>query len=374
MKQIRKVKKNGKFGIVVLFIIGFLIGSFSTNLILENRENKIHITIVYGSEKASWMSVVYSDFMIEWYNNHPNEPISIDMHPYGSANSIISILNGEIYPTIWSPASSIWMPFLNLKWAELTHSAIPIVNISAAVKIIFSPIVIATWESFNQSHNIKGFKDVHNMTLDPLINIKMAHTDPRLSNSGFMSIIMALSAASGKASENLTMSDLTNLSNQQWLRDFESSAVVYGTSTGFLARYMKNEGPTGLNIVLLYENLIRDISSTATGGKIIAIYPEEGTLYSDHPFCILNADWVSPQQRVVANAFLDFLSKNETVITALEYGFRPINPSIPLNPEVFNYETNGIAFELKIPELNTPLDANVLLKISDLWLLCKATA
>jgi Ca-activated chloride channel family protein len=374
MAHARKAKKSSNFGIVVIFIVGFLIGMFSTNLILESGKKRTHITIIYSSEKASWMAQAYSDFLVDWQNTHPDEPISIDMHPYGSSDSIISILNGEIKPTIWSPASSIWMTFLNSKWAELTQSTIPIVNISAAVKIIYSPIVIATWESFNQTYNIHGFRDVHNLTLNPNVNIRMAHTDPRLSNSGFMSVIMALSAASGISSENLTMSDLTNPGNQQWLREFESSAVVYGTSTGFLARYMKNEGPSVLNIAFLYENLIRDISSTAKGGKIIAIYPEEGTLYSDHPFCILNADWISPQQRAVAESFLDFLNKNETVVTAMEYGFRPIDPSIPLDPDVFNYETNGIAFNLTVPELHTPVDGDVLLKIPDLWLLCKATA
>ncbi|MFW9968554.1 MAG: substrate-binding domain-containing protein [Candidatus Odinarchaeota archaeon] len=374
MSQLRKAKKQSKFSIALIFIIGFLIGTISTNIILSSTKQKTHITIIYSSEKASWMTVAYSNFMVEWQNNHPNDPINIDMHPYGSSDSIISILNNEIYPTIWSPASSIWMPILNSKWVDLTHSSIPIVNISAAVRIIYSPIVIATWESFNKTYNIKGFKDVHNLTLNPNVNIRMAHTDPRLSNSGLMTVIMALSAASGITSENLTMSDLNNSTNQQWLREFESSAVVYGTSTGFLARYMKNEGPTALNIAFLYENLIRDISSTATGGKIIAIYPEEGTLYSDHPFCILNADWITPQQRVVAKAFLNFLNENETIVSALEYGFRPIDPSIPLDPTVFNYETNGIAYELNVPELSTPLDGEVLLKIPDLWLLCKATA
>jgi len=132
--------------------------------------------------------------------------------------------------------------------------------------------------------------------------------------------------------------------------------------------------PSALNIAFLYENLIRDISSTATGGKIIAIYPEEGTLYSDHPFCILNADWITPKQRTVAEAFLDFLNRNETIESAIQYGFRPIDLSIPLDPAVFNYETNGIAFELNISEMRTPLDGDVLLKIPDLWLLCKATA
>jgi Ca-activated chloride channel family protein len=149
---------------------------------------------------------------------------------------------------------------------------------------------------------------------------------------------------------------------------------MYGKSTGFLARYMKIEGPSVLNIVFLYENLIRDISSTATGGKIIAVYPEEGTLYSDHPFCILNANWISSKQRLVAEAFLDFLNRTETVESAIQYGFRPIDSSIPLDPDVFNYATNGIAFDLNIPEMKTPSDGDVLLKIPDLWLLCKATA
>ena len=83
---------------------------------------------------------------------------------------------------------------------------------------------------------------------------------------------------------------------------------------------------------------------------------------------------MSPKQREVAEAFLKFLNKPETVESALQYGFRPINSSIPLDPAVFNYETNGIAFKTSVPELLTPSDGDVLLKIPDLWLLSKATA
>ncbi|MFX1311756.1 MAG: substrate-binding domain-containing protein [Promethearchaeota archaeon] len=343
------------------------------DIIIRGKEEKTHITIIYSSEKGNWMTVAYSDFMVEWQKTHPDEKITIDMHPYGSADSIISILNKEIYPTIWSPASSIWMPILNSKWMDLTKTSEPIVNISQAVKIIYSPIVIATWESFNKSYNIKGFSDIHDLSVDPNVNIRMAHTDPRLSNSGFMSVIMALSAASGVSSINLSIAELTNKINQQWFKEFESSAVTYGTSTGFLARYMQNEGPSALNIAFLYENLIRDISSNSRGGKVIAIYPEEGTLFSDHPFCILNAEWITPEQKVVAKAFLDFLNNTNTVESAIEYGFRPINPSIPLDPNVFNYETNGIALEFNSPKLEAPHDGNVLLKIPDFWQLTKAT-
>jgi Ca-activated chloride channel family protein len=369
----RKVKKNKKGIYFLIFILGFFISALSTTLILEGREDAIHISIVYSSEKASWMTIAYTNFIEEWDTNNPDIKIKIDMHPYGSSDSIISILNGEIFPTIWSPASSIWLPFLNTKWSELTGGG-SIVNSESTVRIIYSPIVIATWESFNQTYEISGFQDLRDLNLNPSVTVRMAHTDPRLSNSGFMSVIMSISAASGNPTENLTMSDLTNQNNQLWLKEFESSAIIYGKSTGFLARYMESQGPSELNVAFLYENLIRDISSTAIGGKIIAIYPEEGTLYSDHPFSILDASWITSDQRMVADAFLNYLNQTSTIESALQYGFRPIDTSIPLDPEVFNYENNGIAFNINVPELKAPNDGTVLLKIPDLWLLCKATA
>lgn len=374
MNTSRKVKRSNKGKIILIFILGFIIGNISTSLIFSSGEDVIHISIVYSSEKASWMTIAYTNFVNEWETNHPDQKISIDMHPFGSSDSLISILNGEIFPTIWSPASEIWLPFLNTKWADLTGGGGPIVNIEESVKIIYSPIVIATWEAFNQTYNIKSLADVRELSINPSVNVKMAHTDPRLSNSGFMTTIMAISAASGVPSENLSIDDLKNTDNQNWLRQFESDAVLYGKSTGFLARYMKSQGPSSLNIVFLYENLIRDISSTAVGGKIIAIYPEEGTLYSNHPFCILNANWITPEQQFVAQEFLSFLNQTSTIESALEYGFRPIDDSIPLDAEVFNYENNGIAYDINIPELTTPKDGDVLLKIPDLWLLTKSTA
>lgn len=369
----RTVEKNLTAKFIVLLFTGFLIGCIFTNSIFLREEDAIELDIVYSSEKASWMTVAYGDFLDFWEENHPNEEIKLQIHPYGSSDSMIAILNREIFPTIWSPASSIWLPFLNAKWRSYTGEEENIVNISEAVRIIYSPIVIATWEEFNKTHNIQGFSDIHQLSIDPAVEMRMAHTDPRLSNSGFMSVIMALKAATGKSSRDFTMDDLTNETNQKWLKELESSAVLYGKSTGFLSRYMRNEGASGLNVAFLYENLIRDISGASESGKIIAIYPEEGTLYSDHPFSILNGDWITPDQRRVAEEFLNFLNRPETVISAMESGFRPINRSITLDPEVFNYEKNGIAYEINVPELKVPEDGDVLLRIPDLWLLSKAT-
>ena len=219
MGQRAREKKN-KRALIILFILGFALGNSVTNVILQAEESEIHISIIYSSEKASWMTIAYTDFLEYWDQNH-DEKILIDMHPYGSSDSVISILNGEIFPTIWSPASSLWIPFLNTKWDAMASHSGSIVNTEDVVRIIFSPIVIATWEAFNNTYGMNGLQDLHDLCTDPGVDLKLAHTDPRLSNSGYMSVIMALSAASGIDSENLKTDTLTDESNQQWQTELE---------------------------------------------------------------------------------------------------------------------------------------------------------
>ncbi|MFX1452485.1 MAG: hypothetical protein ACFFCM_16715, partial [Promethearchaeota archaeon] len=65
--------------------------------------------------------------------------------------------------------------------------------------------------------------------------------------------------------------------------------------------------------------------------------------------------------------------KSRTIKDAMEYGFRPIDPTIKLDEDVFNYKDNGLDYNLTIPELESPKDGEVLARIPDVWLLCKAT-
>ena len=68
--------------------------------------------------------------------------------------------------------------------------------------------------------------------------------------------------------------------------------------------------------------------------KLVAIYPAEGTFFSDNPYITLDAPWVTAAQRQGAAAFGAYLSKNIDAATAARYGFRPAaldaKPSAPL--------------------------------------------
>src|SRR3546814_14124223 len=63
---------------------------------------------------------------------------------------------------------------------------------------------------------------------------------------------------------------------------------------------------------------------------LVAIYPEEGTLYSDNPLFVLDAEWVDDDEAAGAERFVDFVQQPEHQRTVLAYGFRPGNPDVPV--------------------------------------------
>ena len=42
---------------------------------------------------------------------------------------------------------------------------------------------------------------------------------------------------------------------------------------------------------------------------LVAIYPEEGTLYSDNPLFVLDAEWVDDDEAEGAQQFIDFVQR-----------------------------------------------------------------
>ena len=74
------------------------------------------------------------------------------------------------------------------------------------------------------------------------------------------------------------------------------------------------QGRPGLRVARWRWRRRRCWTSTSTAApqpKLIAVYPKEGTFYSDNPFIVLDADWVSPAQKAGAQAFQRFLAEGD---------------------------------------------------------------
>jgi len=97
---------------------------------------------------------------------------------------------------------------------------------------------------------------------------------------------------------------------------------------------------------------------------LVAIYPKEGTLFSDNPFIVLNAPWVTPAERDGARAFERFVQEPENQQRVVEYGFRPGNPEVAAGAPI--ERANGVDPLQPQNVLGVPEPA-VLAKVLDLW-------
>ncbi|MBK9034842.1 MAG: VWA domain-containing protein [Myxococcales bacterium] len=95
---------------------------------------------------------------------------------------------------------------------------------------------------------------------------------------------------------------------------------------------MVERGPTYLSAAVLYENLVIEANSKdpAPAPPLVAIYPVEGTFWSDHPYAILDADWVGAPEREAATAFLAYVKARPAQDRALALGFRPADPAVAI--------------------------------------------
>jgi len=303
----------------------------------------IEFEFLYTSEKQSWIEEVTPSFE-EWFRGRFGIDVHVKLTVGGTHETVNLILWKSVTPAVWSPASSIWIPYINMRYGE---------NIAADwVPLVLSPVVIAGWRSFLQKYNVTSFRDLYELA-DQGVSYKYGHPDPLLSNGGTMAVVLQFAEAAGKKPEELIVDDLEKESVLNFVRVIESRAVAYGKSTGFFGTWAAESGPTAIDCFSVYESVVLDNALKAQkkwNDPIIAVYPRSGTLLSDHPFVILNAPWVTKWQRFAATQYLYYLLNEESQSKAQKHGFRPANPSVPLDPNVFS-EENGVQYEIRVPVL-----------------------
>jgi ABC-type Fe3+ transport system substrate-binding protein len=143
-------------------------------------------------------------------------------------------------------------------------------------------------------------------------------------------------------------------------------------STGNLMREMTYKGPAGFDAVMVYESLAIDSLQKAGGqsSKLRVIYPEYN-LWNDNPYYILDAPWITHAHQEAAEVFLQFLMSDSIQIRALDYGFRPGNPSVSVkggrSPFVL-YKQSGLSIDL--PEVCEVPSQDVIESLQETWASC----
>lgn len=310
----------------------------------------VTLTMYYGSEKQAWMEDVVAQF------NSQNivacdGPITVKATPIGSGESMQNILDGKIQPDVWSPAGSVWLTLINAQWQEKHGSELIATGATDTPSLVTSPVVIAMWkpeaEALGWPNKPIGWSDIAALSTNPqgwaayghpeFGDFKFGHTHPDYSNSGLDAVIAENYAAVSKV-RGLTSADIADTATKEFVANVESSVIHYGSSTGFFADKMFNNGPNYLSAAVMYESLVVQANDGKTyphlAYPVVAIYPKEGTFYSDHPYAILQASWVTPAKKAAAQAFRNFLLATPQQQKALQYGFRPADQNVAIGAPV----------------------------------------
>jgi Ca-activated chloride channel family protein len=307
----------------------------------------VTVVLAYGSEKKTWIEEQARKFEASGVRSASGRPLHIDTRAMGSGEAVQAILGGELKPHVFSPASGAYVALLNRSWlSQAGHTA---ALSPAGDPVVLSPLVIATWkpmaEALGWPKKQLGWKDLLKVNAEPKGwgahghpewgPFKLGHTNPEFSNSGLLSVL-AEAYAGAKKTRDLSVADLAKKPTRDFVSGVEKTIVHYGKSTGFFSDKMLERGPSYLSAAVLYENLVIEsyAKQRETGFPLVAIYPVEGTFWSDHPYAILDAPWVGTDEREAAQRFLAFLKDRPQQERALALGFRPADTTFAMTSPI----------------------------------------
>ena len=302
-----------------------------------------------------------------------------------SASTSEWTVEGTPAPVIWSPASTVWTD----RVASIAGEKV----VAGAESFAKTPVVFGMPESMAKVLDYPakplGIKDLQALVANPegwgsvgkpiWGSFKIAKTNPNSSTTGLSTILMQSYAASGKSAD-LTAADVQ--ASEDFSRSFEGGTIHYGDTTGKvllnLAENSTGSGSTYVSAIALEETSLFNYNSgnpdshtvqpgeklTPPSEKLVAVYPSEGTIWSDNPAVVLGADWVTPAQKTAGEAFLKFLKTKAAQETLPKYGFRPVDDTV----DVSKFLNGAVGIDPSQPATTLPKpEADVVSAALDQW-------
>jgi len=345
MRQIARSIALGYFAVVAvaaaLQFAGLAQFAAPFNIIPAPARPPVVVKLVYSSEQREWLTAVAEQFAASQPTLR-GRPIQLVLQDRGSQAIVAEIAQSQ--PVAIIPASSTQISALGRSGAaKLAGGA------NAPQLIALSPLVLVGWKERTDLLFPPGTTDVwarlHDALqkpnwADPSLGgkaewgpVKLGHASPRTANSGAETLTL-LAYAFHHKSQGLTINDINNTEFQRWLQEVESGVNGFPASTDALFGSFLQRGPSAYDVVMAYENLaVTSVERAKRWGTLQVIYPP-ATMLSDHPFAILDAPWVTPEQQDAARMFRDYLLGTPAQQLALRYGFRPANAAVSLNDNV----------------------------------------
>ncbi|HEX7842567.1 MAG TPA: substrate-binding domain-containing protein [Kofleriaceae bacterium] len=347
----------------------------------------VELPFEYSTEKKDWLEAAVAEFQ------RANPRVHVKLIGKGSLEAAAAILDGTDRPVLWSPADSLVAHLLASDWQTKNQSALYATAGDAAPQpLVLSPLVFVVWEERARVLADPGaagsdatvpltWKTIRKAIASPSgwagIGgkpgwgfVTLGQTDPNRSNSGLQSLAL-MAYEYFHTTSGLTVEQMLDPKFQEFVKDIERGVQHFESSTGTFMTDMIRFGPSKYDIAVVYESLAVSQLENAQGrwGSLHIYYPQV-TIWSDHPVALLGGPWVSPEQARAGAQLIAFLRSPTVQATALRFGFRPADPSVPMKTsDGANPFTRSAQYglSLELPPAAQPPDGAVIRNMLMMW-------
>jgi Ca-activated chloride channel family protein len=348
----------------------------------QRREGCVQVNVTASSEKAALMKEIATAYGKSG-RQFGGKCADVHVTSMASGAALDALSRGwnektdGPAPQVWTPAAQSWVGLLEQRTAaadkpsQVPDGKLPTIAQSPLVLALPKPMA----EALGWPNTQLGWSDVLGLTADPKGwaskghpewgQFKVGKTNPHFSTSGLNATVGAYFAATGRSTD-LTEADLDNPSVLQYAKTVESGVVHYGDTTlTFLSNLAEADqrglGLSYISAVAVEEKSVYDYNQgnptgdPALAGKgtkpkvpLVAVYPKEGTLLSDHPYVVFTN--VSEDQKAAAADFLAYVQQAPQQKRFTDLAFRGYDGKIGAGLT----RENGLSPDQKLAVLDPP--------------------
>lgn len=306
----------------------------------------VEVQIASSVTKRKWLEAAAASFAETDPRTQDGKAIHITISNVLSGDSMLAIQEGRLAPTVWSPGESAWVDQLDKDW-QGTGPA----HTEACQPVVLTPVGFAMWrpmaEALGWPEKKVGWKTLIDLANSPdgwaaygypeWGRLKLGHTHPQYSSAGLLFLASVIYAVEGKVA-GITPADVFSDQVETALRTLAQNTAKYGMVTTDLLTGMAERGPEFLHIASAFEEGTVRMNleqSDKLQFPLVFLFPEEGTFWSDHPYCVLDGlPGADPQAVEAARMFRDHLLSEKIQATAGDHLVRPLDPDVALGDKL----------------------------------------
>jgi Ca-activated chloride channel family protein len=331
----------------------------------------LEILFVTSNTKEDWVNAVTERFNAAGIETRSGKPVFVRVVHVTSGGSQTDILEGRLQPTVWSPGDQSWVDGANQVWQDRTGR--PLIS-EACRPTVYAPIGFGMWrpmaEALGWPDQAISWQTLVDLAADPQGwaayghaewgEFRFGHTHPDYSNVGLL-IMTALAYDSLGLTSGLSPEAVKSQPVIDAFTQVEFHTYHYGVQTRDLIALMARRGPSYLHATTASEAEILKANAERAGElrfPLAFIFPSKGTFWTEQPYCLVDAEWVTPEQREAAGLYRDYLLAREQQELAVDNYLRPVDGRIPLRaPLALESGTDPRVTLSQVPALASPSGA-----------------